>query len=126
MTVPFDGEASDSRLLGQHVAPNLLDDGLGRRVGVELIGIVLVIHVVANADEFATIVRASQQDDSNTEDVCVWDAARLGGISLENKLVDTNRDGSDEERVELLVVLVAGMDEVRVSRRRHAYIPIVF
>lgn len=109
VTVPFDGEASDSRLLGKHVAPNLLDNGLRRRVGVELVGIVLVVHVVANADELATIVTAGQQDDSNTEDVCVWDAARLRGISLENKFVDTNRDRSDKEGVELLVVLVPGL-----------------
>lgn len=119
--VPFDGEASDSRLLGKHVAADLLDDGLGRRVGVELIGIVLVIHVVANADEFAAIVRAGQQDDSNTEDVCVGDATRLGGVGLENKLVNTHRNRSDKERVELLVVLIPGLGWVRVRWRRHAY-----
>lgn len=66
MNAPFDSKPGDSWLFSEHIASNLLDDRLGRRVCVEFIGIVFVVHVVANANEFTAVVGASQQDDSNT------------------------------------------------------------
>lgn len=121
MRVPFDSKAGDSRLLRKNIASNLLDDRLGRRVGVELIRVVFVIHVVANANEFTAIVGASQQDDSNTEYVCVGNARCFGGISLENEFVDTDGDRPNEERVQFLVILIAGSGCVRLRQREYQF-----
>jgi hypothetical protein len=54
--LPFDCEAGDSRLLCKYVATDTLDDGLSRRILVQLVAVVLVVDIVANAHELATIV----------------------------------------------------------------------
>lgn len=108
MTIPFDSEAGHSGLLGKDVTPDLLDDRFSRRVGVELIGFVFIIHVIADANKFTAVIRASQQDDRNTKYVCVRNAARFGGIGFKDEFIHTDGDRADEERVELLIILVAG------------------
>lgn len=106
--VPLYRKAGDTWLLSQDVAADLLDDGLRRRVGVQLLGLVLVVDIVADADELAAVVGAGQEDDSDTEDLGVGDALSIGSVGLEDELVDADGDGADEEGVELLVVLVRG------------------
>ena len=56
--VPFDSEASDTRLLREHVTAHTLDVHFGRRLGIELLRIVLVVHVVSHADELPIVVAA--------------------------------------------------------------------
>lgn len=108
INIPLDSEAGDARLLGQDVAANLLNDGLGGRVGSQLLSLVLVVHIVSDADELAAVVSACQEDDSDAEDLSVGDALGVGGVGLEDELVDADGDGADEQGVELLVVLIAG------------------
>lgn len=106
--IPLDGKAGDAGLVGQHVATDLLNDGLGRGVGGQLLGLVLVVDVVAHAHELATIVGAGQQDDGDTHNLGVGNALDVGGVGLEDELVDADGDGADEQSVELLVILVGG------------------
>lgn len=107
-SIPFDGEARDTRLLGKNIATDLLDDRLGRRVGIQLLRLVLIVDIVSNANELATIVGAGKQDDSDTHDFGIRNPLSVGGIGLEDELVDANRDGADQQGVELLVILVRG------------------
>lgn len=106
--IPLDGKASDAGLLGENVAADLLDNGLCRGVGAELLDLVLVVDIVADANEFATIVGAGQEDDGNAHDLSIGDALGVGGIGLEDELVDADGDGADQQGVELLVILVRG------------------
>ena len=104
--IPLDGKARHSRLVGENVAADLVDNGLGGGVGGEFVRLVLVIDIIANTDKLAAIVGAGQENDSDAKDVGVGNAARLRSIGLEDELVYTDGDGANEERVELLVVLI--------------------
>lgn len=93
--VPFDSETRDTGLLSKNVATNLLDDGLRRWVGIQLVRLVLVVYIVSDAHKFATVVRASQQDDRDTQHLGIRNSLGIGSISLENEFVDANRNGAD-------------------------------
>lgn len=56
--LPLDGKSGDAGLISQDVAANLLDDGLSGRISTQLLGLILVVDIVANAHELATIVGA--------------------------------------------------------------------
>lgn len=86
----------------------MVDLRLGRRVGVELVRVVFVVDIVANAHKLAAVVRARQQNDRHAQNLGIGDALDIWRVGLENKLVDADGDGADKQRVELLVVLVAG------------------
>lgn len=45
--------------------PHFLNDWLGRRIVVHLLGVVLIVDVVADTDKFAVIVAARKEDDSD-------------------------------------------------------------
>lgn len=104
---PLDGEAGHAGLLGQHVALDTLDDGLGGGLVGELLRVVLIVHVVAHADKLATVVGAGQEDDGDAQDVGVGDAADVGVASLEDELVLAYGDRADEDGVQFLIILVA-------------------
>lgn len=106
--VPFNSETRDTRLLSKNIATNLLDDRLSRRVGVQFLRLVFVVHVISNAYKFATVIGASQQNDSDTNDLSIGDSLGIRGIGFENKFVDADRNGTDQQGVELLVILVRG------------------
>ncbi len=102
--VPLDGEPCHARLLCQNVTANLLDDGLGRRIIDELLAVILVVDIVANAYELATIVCAGEKNHCDAKNLGIWDALRVGRVGLEHELVDANRDGPHQKRVQLLVI----------------------
>lgn len=106
--IPLDGEARDAGLRIQDIAADLLNDWLGWRVGVQLLRLVLVVDVVADAHELAAVVGAGEQNDGDAEDLGVGDALRVRRVGLEDELVDADGDGPDEEGVQLLVILVRG------------------
>ena len=107
LDIPLDGKPGHTRLLCQDIASYALNNGLGRRLRVELLRVVLVVDVVSHSNKLATVVCTCQEDDSHTKDVGIGDARRAGGLGLEDKLVDANGNRPDEEGVELLVVLIA-------------------
>ena len=102
---PLDGEASHSRLLSQDVPPDLLDDGLGWRIGNESFIGIFVVDIVANTDKFAVVVSTRQEDDSDTNDFRVGNLGQVWSICFEEELVDADWDWAYEEGVEYLVVL---------------------
>lgn len=61
-TVPFDGKPRNARFVGEHVAADLVDVGLGGRVVTQLVALVFVVDVVADAHELAAVVGARQQN----------------------------------------------------------------
>lgn len=71
---PLDSEAGHSGLLGENISSNTLDDGLGRRLGVELLRVVLIVDIVTNTDEFPFVVATCEKDHSDAQNVVVWDA----------------------------------------------------
>lgn len=108
LAVPLDSEAGDTGLLGEDAAADLLDNGLGRGLGDEGLVGVLVVNVVADAYELATVVAAGQEDDSDADDIAVGDAVEVWGVGLKDELVDADRDRTDKKGVKLLVVFGAG------------------
>jgi hypothetical protein len=106
VSIPFNSKAGHARLLCQYVALDSVNDGLGWRLGAELLRVIFVVYVVAHAHELAAIVGTRQENDSNTQNIGVRDARRVRGIRFENELVDSNRNRSDKERVEFLIVLI--------------------
>lgn len=81
---------------------------LGRRIRIQLFGVVLIVDVVAHANELAVVVRAGQKDDRNTQNFGIGNTGCVGWVGLEDELVDANGNGAYEERVEFLIVLVPG------------------
>lgn len=112
--LPLDGEASHTRLLSEDIAADVLDLGLRRGVGGQFFRVVLVVHVVAHTDEFTTVIAAGEQNDGDAENLRIGDPLVIGRIGLENELVHSDRDGTDEQRVEFLILLGAG----EVSERK--------
>lgn len=86
----------------------MLNLGLRRRIGSQLFRVVLVVNVVTHANEFAAIIAASEQNDSDAEDLRIGDTLVIGGVRFENELVHSDRDGADKQRVEFLILLGAG------------------
>ena len=87
LVVPVDLEFGDTGLLGQDVALELRDLGLGWRHLVHLRGVVLNVHVVTNTQEFLVIVvGASQKDSSDTDSVRFRNLSRVGRLSLKHEL----------------------------------------
>lgn len=105
--LPLNRKACNPGLFGKDVAPDSLEYGLRRRVGGELRAIVLIVDIVSNADELTAVVGAGQENDGDAKDFIAGDVCCVGRVSLEDELVDTNGDGTDEQRIELLVVLRA-------------------
>ena len=106
--LPLNGESSHSGLLGQDVSLHTLNDRLGGGLSVQLFGVIFVVDIVTDANEFTSIVGAGQKNDSDTEDFSVGNARGIRSVSLKDKFVDADRDRADEKRVEFLVVLIAG------------------
>lgn len=105
--IPFDRKASHTRLLRENIAANAVNDGLLGRIRSKLLGIIFVIHVVAHADEFPTIIAAGEEDDGHTENLRCGNASEVGRISLEDELVCADRNGPNEKRIEFLVIFRA-------------------
>lgn len=106
--LPFDSKSSDSWLLRQNVASHFLKDWLSWWIGIELFRIVLVVDIVSDSNKLSAIVGTGEEDDGNAEDLSIWDALGVRWVGFEDKLVDSDWDGTDEEGVELLIVLIAG------------------
>lgn len=106
--VPLDGKASNPRLLRKHVPHETLVDRVLRGSSGEFLVVVLVVLVVSHADKLAAVVGTGQEDDSDSKDLRSRELGNVGRVGLELELVDTNRDGSNEEAVENLVMFGAG------------------
>lgn len=110
--IPFDGKASDTRLLSQDVATNALDEGLLRGVGGQFLRVILVVDVVSDADEFATIVAAGKENHGDTQDLGRGNMSKVGRVCLENELIHADRDGTNEQRIEFLVIFGARFSQL--------------
>jgi hypothetical protein len=105
--IPLDSEAGHTGLLGQDIAADALNDGLGWGLCGQLLGVVLVVDIVADTDELTTIVATGQEDDSDTQDLGGGDTLQIGGVGLKDELIHADRDWADKEGVEFLIVLGA-------------------
>jgi len=107
LNLPLDSEAGNSWLLGEDVAADLLEDWLGWGIGVELLRVILVVDIVADSNELATVIGAGE------EDLSIRDSGGVWCTGLEDELVDANWDGANEEGIELLVMLIAAEELAR-------------
>lgn len=114
--IPFNSEASHTGLLGENIAADVLNLGLRRGLGGQFFRVVLVVHIVAHTDEFTTVVAAGEEDDSDAQNLRRGNPFEIGSISLEDELVHSDRDRTDEERVEFLVMLRAREKSVSGNR----------
>jgi hypothetical protein len=112
VNIPLDSEASHTRLLGKNIPANAVNNRLSRGIGDQLLRVVLVVDIVSDTNKLAAIVAASEKNDGHTQDLGGRDALQVGGIGLEDELVHSNGNGTDEKRVEFLVIFRTG---IRVS-----------
>jgi hypothetical protein len=109
--IPLDGEACYTRLLCQNLPLHFLDDRLCWRLQRQCLVCVLVVHIVAHAHKLAVFVATAEQNHCDADDLAVGDARQIRGVCAEDKFVDANGEGSDENRIELLVVLVPNINQ---------------
>jgi hypothetical protein len=105
--MPFDSEASNPWLLRKDIPADFLQDWLWRWVGIEFLRIIFVVDIVAHTDEFPTVVGTSEENNGYAQYFSVRNFVCLGWVGFENELVHTDWNRTNEEVVELLVVLVA-------------------
>jgi len=103
--IPLDSKASNPRLLSEHISSHTFHIWFRRGLVVELLGIVFIVNIVADADELSVVVTTSEEDDCHAQDFCSGDAAKIRGIGFEDEFVHADGDGANEEGIELLVVL---------------------
>lgn len=97
--IPLDGKSSHTGLLSKNVATDLLDDGLGGGIGVELLRLIFVVDVVSHSHELTAVIGAGQEHDRHAHDLRVGDALGVRRVRLENELVNAHRDGSHQQSV---------------------------
>jgi hypothetical protein len=86
---------------------DLLDDRLCGRLERQCLVDVLVVDVVANANELAIFVAAAEQNDCDADDLAVGDAGQIRRVGAEEKLVHAHGKRADKDGVEFLVIFVA-------------------
>ncbi len=79
---PCDLELSDSGLFDQNVASKFLNDGLLRRVLVQLLIFIVVVHVVTYSEELLLVVGACDKDTSNSNYVVLLENSKVRCSSL--------------------------------------------
>lgn len=94
--IPLDSETRDTRLLGENIPADLFDDRFGRWVVNQSLVGVLVVDIVADADELAVIVGAGQEDDSNANDFGIRDLGEVWRVGLEDEFVDADGDWANK------------------------------
>lgn len=82
VSVPLDLPACDARLVGEDVAVEELDLGLGRWVLAHLGVRILIRHKVADADELTILVAHCQHQRCHTHQILVWDLRPVGWLNL--------------------------------------------
>lgn len=107
--VPFNSKAGDSWLLCKNISSDLLKNRLCRGISVELIRIIFIVDIVSDSYELPVVVGTGEKNNGDSKDFSIWDTTGIGWIGLEDELVDTNRDRTDEERVEFLIMLIASI-----------------
>ena len=81
---PFNLELSDSGLFNQNVSGQSVYVWHLRRVLIQLRVFIEVVDIVANSEEFLVIVRASEENGSDSDDVTLGDKVWVWGFSLIN------------------------------------------
>lgn len=104
---PLDGKSSHTGLLSKDVAAYVLNKRLGRGVCCQLLAIVLIVHIVADSNEFSAVVAASEEDDGHAQHFRGRNAVDVRSGSLEDELVHPDRNGTNQEGVKFLVILRA-------------------
>ena len=94
-SVPFDGKASHSGLISQYIPPHTSNVRLGGWVCVELLGVILVVDVVPNANEFTVVIATREEDHSDPKDFGRGNAVQIRRIGLEDEFVCASRYGSN-------------------------------
>mgnify|MGYP004190036849 CR=1 FL=1 len=107
--IPLDSKSGDSRLLCENVTADLLKNWLGWGVGIELLRIIFIVDVVSDTNKLSAIVGAGKEDNGDTKNFGIWNATGIGWVGLEKELVYANWNGTNEEGVEFLVVLITGI-----------------
>lgn len=106
--LPFDCESSHSGFLGKNVSSDPFDDGLGWRLILQFLTIVLIVDVISDSYKLPSIIRACQENNCDTDDFGRWESFHIRRVCFEDKLVHPDRYGANEERVELLIVFCRG------------------
>lgn len=94
--LPLNGKTGHTGLLSQNIAADTVNRRLGRWVGDQLLGVVLVVDIVTDTHKLTAIIAASEENDSDTKNLRGRNALQVGRIGLEDELVGSDRDGTDQ------------------------------
>ena len=89
------------------MSPHLLNDGLGGWFQLQSLIGVLIVDIVSNTHKLSVIIAAAEKNDRDTQDFAVRNAREVGSISAEDEFVDADRERTNEDRVEFLIVFRA-------------------
>ena len=93
--LPFDSESSHPRLLSEDISSDSFDDRSSWWFSVEFLTVILVVHVVSHADEFTIVIRASEENDCDTQYFRGRYFLQVRWVGFEDEFVDTDRDWTD-------------------------------
>lgn len=99
IVVPVDVETGHPRVWGQDIPLELREVWLQGWVLPQLRVGVLIVDIVAHADELLSVVGAGDEDHGHTYRVGLRDEGWIGGISLKDKHVSPCWDRADQYRV---------------------------
>ena len=105
--IPLDSEPGNPRLLRQNVPTNLFNHRLARRALCQCLIRILIINIIPHTHKLASIIAASQKNDSNTNDFRARDIRSIRWIGFEDEFVCSRRNGPDKEGIEFLVMFGA-------------------
>ncbi|KAF1763860.1 hypothetical protein GCK72_003806 [Caenorhabditis remanei] len=86
----------------------LLHNRLSRWILLQLLISVLVRHEPSHIDELLLVVFTTEQKDTHTDDIVDWNLRYVRVIRIEDELVSSLRNRSDECRVEHLIIVSRG------------------
>lgn len=67
------------------MASELLDDGHDWWVLIELLILIVVVHIVAHAEELLSIIGAGEQDASHSDHIVLGNARHIRAVSLKQE-----------------------------------------
>mmetsp|Transcript_8800 Transcript_8800/g.19011 ORF Transcript_8800/g.19011 Transcript_8800/m.19011 type:complete len:242 (-) Transcript_8800:149-874(-) len=73
-------------------------------IGIRVVVFVLVVDVIADPDELPFLVGTRHQHHRHAQQIILGQLGGIGGVRLQNKLVDAHRNGSHQDFVQDLVL----------------------
>jgi hypothetical protein len=89
---PLNGEPCNSGFFGKHIPTNPLNYWLRRRILIQFLGVILIIHIVTHTDKFSAVIATCEQNHGDPQDLRSRDSLQIWRIGFKNEFIDPNGD----------------------------------